>query len=479
MQSSDLRLAQRNADFFKTNFSQSNEHYAVSLRKAKRSEHLKKKRKIILSLNTKEISSIMDTLNELYSYIDIEIPTDRTFQLISEFQIFLYSGGCINQFLPSILKIFQSFLHILQKSTNIELLKELTLVFCILTSEYNILIQDRRKMCITNILISTLKFSNILILKNSILSIGNLSIDSEEGLNEILNSNFLPTLQKSLNNFQKLPMKIIKITAWTLANLCGKKSNLTTDQSIIILEILKKHIISIYSKSINDAMRALMGISYKSESISQCIIDQGLVPFIFTSTKNNSESISLCALKTIGNMLSWLPTQTQVLINMGVLDIIQNKTSSTNPNIRKQGFWALSNIASGTSAQVAELIDHDIMKFVFYGLLDSDISTRKEASVAICNLTTSACQSSLLILLEKGILKYLSKSLEDSDITVRENSLIALWELLKATSSTDTDLFKSLEYSEFMNELDRVFFNTHGEHQVIEELYRIIENNDN
>lgn len=479
MQTSHLRVSQRNADFLKTNFSQPTEHYAVRLRKAKRSELLKKKRKTILSLNNQDLSSIINTLNELYSHINLVNPNDRTFELILELRDFLCSGGCINQFYPSILKIFQSFLHILQSSANIKFLEELTWIFCLLTSGSCSLLQSLRQIGLINTLTYTLKVPNSLTLKNSIWSIGNISIDSEEGLHEILSSNFLPTLQYSLGNSKTLPIKIINITSWTLANLCSKASKLTTDQSIIILKILKNHIIPIYSESINDTMRALMGISYKSESHTQCIIDQGLVSFIFTNIKSYNESISLCALKTIGNMLSWLPTQTQILINMGVLEKIQSKILSANPNIRKEAFWALSNIAAGTSAQIAELVDHDILKFIFHGLLDFDINTRKEASATLCNLTSSACQSTLLILLDKGILKYLTKSLEDSDVTIRQHSLLTLWELLKAASSTDSDFFTSLKDSEFVNKLDQVFFNTHGEHQVIEELYRIIESDDN
>jgi hypothetical protein len=62
------------------------------------------------------------------------------------------------------------------------------------------------------------------------------------------------------------------------------------------------------------------------------------------------------ALRTLGNIVTGKDTETQAVINAGVLPQLRNlMMSATKENVRKEACWTVSNITAGNQEQVGYL----------------------------------------------------------------------------------------------------------------------------
>ena len=147
-----------------------------------------------------------------------------------------------------------------------------------------------------------------------------------------------------------------------------------------VLKLFKRFIKSETTEVIYDCLRGLCGISCKSESNIQLIIENNLLSTVLLLISHNSEEICLSAIRTAGNVLSGSSAQAQILINLGVIEKFSEKIYSSSPAVRKEVFWALSNICAGTHSQIAHFVDHPLIITSFTGLFDFHSSVREEAS---------------------------------------------------------------------------------------------------
>ena len=109
----------------------------------------------------------------------------------------------------------------------------------------------------------------------------------------------------------------------------------------------------------------------------------GLVKPLLTILKERVQSHHVHVfplVRTVGNFTSELDTQTQVLIDDGLVDILPDLMQYIYADVRKDAFWIASNIATGTPSQLDQLLCRtEIMEILIRHAEHDQWNVKKEA----------------------------------------------------------------------------------------------------
>ncbi|OMJ73485.1 hypothetical protein SteCoe_27818 [Stentor coeruleus] len=447
---SNQRILQKNTKFLKPIFSTSSEPFAVNLRKAKRSELIQKTRQNTQSHQYhQEFFEYKDNIRLLTNPENLNYSIS---ELIQEINIYLSSNLPLQTKHSEALKILRSLSNIIKTTSDIELIEKSICVFSQLIIKHINWVKTFMHIEIISFLIPLLKKSSILILENILLVLGSLCSDSDDIKMMILNSEFLINVQFSIANTHILPTKSSHTLTWALGNLC-KYSHLTIEQTDFILNLTTNHIITSGDDTFNDVIRILYIISYKSEHHARCIINHGLFIWLFGLLKYHFEEINLITLRTLGNILSWLSQNPQILISISDLNTIQMQITSSSVLIRKEAYFVLKNIVKGKHFCIKNLIKHSVMRLVFIGMFDLDYNIRKEATNIISEIIENACEKELILILKKGLLECLEKGLRDKDDEFREKYYLAFSHVFRVVMNSDNDEMKQFRDSRVLDKI--------------------------
>jgi importin subunit alpha-2 len=88
-----------------------------------------------------------------------------------------------------------------------------------------------------------------------------------------------------------------------------------------------------------------------------------IIFFLSRVASHSSPNVVAAALRTVGNIVTGDDTQTQVVLNCGVLPTLNHLlTNATKDTIRKEACWAISNITAGNRDQIQ--VGHITYSFV-------------------------------------------------------------------------------------------------------------------
>ena len=77
--------------------------------------------------------------------------------------------------------------------------------------------------------------------------------------------------------------------------------------------------------------------------------------------RHENVAIAIPCLRTIGNIVTGDDSQTQMAVDSGLVDALNQIISHPKKTVRKESCWVLSNITAGTVEQVQICIDVGIV----------------------------------------------------------------------------------------------------------------------
>jgi importin subunit alpha-1 len=128
----------------------------------------------------------------------------------------------------------------------------------------------------------------------------------------------------------------------------------------------------------------------KNKIFLQILINRGVVSFIMTLDSNTPLRLIACTLRIIGNLLSGDDFMVEEIIRYGVINLCDKLLFHTNPTIRRESAWCLSNIAAGTKTQIALLVESGVFPKLVELVRDQVADVSREALWAICNCITGS-----------------------------------------------------------------------------------------
>jgi importin subunit alpha-6/7 len=194
--------------------------------------------------------------------------------------------------------------------------------------------------------------------------------------------------------------------------LCRGHSAPPLDILYVTFPFLLKRLLGDDLDSKIDACWALSYISGGGISHIEAVLEAGflqpIITILDTATDDRLQSTSLLV---IGNILSGNETQTQQVLNLSILPILdKHLLESTRIDFRREILWSLSNITVGTSEQLQILLDSNIFEKIIS--LGRDVTGTPKlildvAMLCIANATSTATEEQVSALLEMGCFEIL------------------------------------------------------------------------
>lgn len=269
--------------------------------------------------------------------------------------------------------------------------------------------------------------------------LGNVAGDGPQFRDLVLKYNAMELLLKNISQPATLPL--LRNCTWTLSNFCRGKPQPELEKVRTALPALA-YLISSQVEDEDTRIDAAWALSYICDGDNdriQAVVEHGVVPSLLEMCKSGSTTQIMPALRTLGNIVSGSDTQTQAVLDAGLLQLAPTLLQNGRKSIRKETCWAISNVAAGTTAQLECLMQHREVLSLVLELMGAggEWDVRKESVWVISNVATAAKDSHVLQLLELNALKPLVQALEVQDDKVTMCALEALEVFLKLDNARD------------------------------------------
>lgn len=258
-------------------------------------------------------------------------------------------------------------------------------------------------------LINMISENNIPNIDQGIWALGNISGDSEELRDILLDAGCHKIVLKLIERFSDNEeyKKLLGNLIWLLSNLNRGRNPLAPLENMIeVLPIVEKLIYYNDQEIVSDCFWCL---SYIADASSE-LIDLIQRSIILTRCYDlmNSYSLklqnkdhdvrmakialhSICPIiRLLGNIVTGNEKQTDYVVNGGFLNFLPNIfykfQSSKLPKIRKEICWLISNVTAGTSFQIQTIFETGIFSIILDSVSSYELFVRREAGYALLNL---------------------------------------------------------------------------------------------
>ena len=247
--------------------------------------------------------------------------------------------------------------------------------------------------------------------------VANLASDSAQIRDSLIENKIFDkilTILASTNN-----NNYINISGWAITNFFRVKPIPNIDICKKTFKIIARAVLIDNKQDedfISDVCFFFSVLTQKYKEFNQEIIDAGLLEKIINFLDIKKKSIILTSLRIVGNIACTdNANQTQKLIDLGVLDKLKYTLFNENISIRKETAFILSNIAAGTQKQIETLIEQNFLQILYKVFINDNAKVKKEAIVAIANLTSVEDEKYMKKLFEDNILMIVSELLKNED----------------------------------------------------------------
>ncbi|OMJ75273.1 hypothetical protein SteCoe_25632 [Stentor coeruleus] len=443
------RIEMRNSKVLKATSYEKSDSFAVELRKKKRRDAIINKR-IHKSIDTTNLSieEIHFKIDKYSAILSTSIPDFNTIsQILESFRNF----SCMSN-APFLKMVSSGIIYYLQAYTNkdvpIELLKESTWIICNLTSGPSIITSKLIENGYLKKMIDLIELNNDDIVENTIIFIGNVAGESIENCKAVLNSLFFQKIEYFFSNKVKISVKMIENLLHTFNIICAKNLLISGTIATVIFNFLSKIKGIIDIECLHASwLKILSRLADSNENYRQMIIEKDLLKNIFNYLFFNSVEIQCSAIKILGTMMFSNNYFIDLLIVYNILDNFLHLIASPCQDIRKEAYWALSNMTAGKTSHVNTFVWHPICKSGFKGLIDIDINTKIEASWLYSNIGRKGCSENVILLVENNILEYLAEALKEKN----EYFIRNIVEIIKHIFISAANLAKKEIFIEFVH----------------------------
>jgi hypothetical protein len=130
----------------------------------------------------------------------------------------------------------------------------------------------------------------------------------------------------------------------------------------------------------------------------------GLIPIMLELLRTQRPTVTLPAIRTLGNLAAKSVDAAQAILDMGVLQLMSPLMQPcVEQSIRKECCWLLSNVASGTPAQVHAILDSGLMPFVVRCMSDPELDVNSEAVWVVANIGAASVGGEMPDLLRAAV----------------------------------------------------------------------------
>jgi hypothetical protein len=252
--------------------------------------------------------------------------------------------------------------------------------------------------------------------EQAVWALGNIAGDSPRARDMVMQAGGLDKLLNLIKPQAKVTL--LRNITWAISNLCRGKPRPDFEPLRPAMPALAHLIQQVDEEVVTDACWALSYVSDDGlENVKiQAVVDQpDLVVKLVQLLMSGSAKIQTPALRTVGNIVTGDDSQTQAMIDAGVLQAIYGLLSSNKKALRKEAAWAISNITAGNTAQIQEIINANLFPQLISMLKNDEFDVQKEVAWAVSNACSGGRPSQIRHLVNEGAILPLVNLLQCAD----------------------------------------------------------------
>ncbi|XP_078447697.1 importin subunit alpha-like isoform X2 [Wolffia australiana] len=281
-------------------------------------------------------------------------------------------------------------------------------------------------------LVQLLSSQNEELREQAVCALGNIAGDSSTCRDIVLANGALIQLISLLNPRSKLSM--LRTASWALSNFF-RGDPVTIDYQIkSALSVLQK---LLYSNDDTILENACWGLAYLFGGTENQLVDifdgDGVITRLVQLLMHPSPAVKTVSLKTLANISAGDDSQSQVIVDKGVLSCLLQflKSHDHNSSIRQLTGRIISNIIAGNHSQVQLVIDSKIIPPLISQLKHAEFNVKREAAFVILNATSRGTFEQIHFIANQGCIPSLCNLLGSLDSEVVAVCLEALENMLK------------------------------------------------
>lgn len=241
-------------------------------------------------------------------------------------------------------------------------------------------------------------------------AVGNISADDPTFKEVLLKYEVLEILVSKI--ISTPDQDVLKYTSWALCNLV-KGGSRSIKKRLAITALIKLLLTQQDFEIIDDCLSALLDLL--DDSLIQILIDAKLNLRLVEFLRQPSTQIVYHTLQIISFITNGTDTQTQSMIECGVLPMLFNLLQQAGLDLmcRRECLWIISNITVGTFQQMKLIFENkQWVEILFNHCSHESTKIKREAVWALCNSTKNADAEHIGLLIDKGILHIYNTNLD-------------------------------------------------------------------
>eukprot|EP01084_Bolivina_argentea_P188297 324165_1 len=283
-------------------------------------------------------------------------------------------------------------------------------------------------------------------MNQAIWGLGNIAGDSSQLKDMIVSNGVLSDVVRVIDSTNNFNCEIEKNAIWLMSNVFRYLNSLRVSDVESIIPVITALVRETKDDSmIVDCLWALFYLSQQSDAIVACLCENGAINICMkllyqevgkyeialsqnntTNTKDAmlkmNHKVYRPALRMIGSVLACGDGVTQMVLDAGVLDIIEPFLFHFLHAQRKEALWSLANICAGSHHQIeAVLSRRSLVERIVGAAAEEMMGCRKEACWCICNVTQDCITEQKKVLAECGAIEALCSMLAPANDLTDDN----------------------------------------------------------
>ncbi|OMJ81610.1 hypothetical protein SteCoe_17883 [Stentor coeruleus] len=235
----------------------------------------------------------------------------------------------------------------------------------------------------------------------------------------------------------------------------------------VCLPLLKAFIHESDTTIIGNSLDAINSFCNENQTRIKLISTQDFLNIIRNLCTHTSMTIIEKAIVTIGNISYSNDYQTRFLVENNIFDLFCITIEASSGKVRKETAYAISNIISDGDFYIEKLIDHVLIDKIISKLEDNDSEVQREISYIMFNLSSKGQFRHFKALVDKMVFSYIRYPLLRNDSKTIFNNLSFICAVLESYKSNDCyEAIESMEDTQCIitiENLRKSFISSHYE----------------